>query len=193
MSPSRRSRYIALKAELRSLKLGDLTIDAYFSKIESIANILASFGSPISKGDIVNIALDGLPNKYELVSDIIIHQEPFLDLKIVSSILTTVEMQLKSRAQATSIDSSSSSPVVLLANSGNNNTRRSTGASEQMMALIQMQQAMLSQFGYNGTTPASVNQNLRPNANYSTTVGPAQPILGLTSPYGFSQLSYGQL
>ncbi|GKD73130.1 hypothetical protein Tco_1331412 [Tanacetum coccineum] len=102
-------------------------------------------------------------------------------------------MQLKSRAQATSIDSSSSSPVVLLANSGNNNTRRSTGASEQMMALIQMQQAMLSQFGYNGTTPASVNQNSPPTANYSTTVGLAQPILGLTSPPGFSQLSYGQL
>ncbi|GJU18914.1 ribonuclease H-like domain-containing protein [Tanacetum coccineum] len=33
---------IALKAELRFLKLGDLTIDAYFRKIESIAMVLTS-------------------------------------------------------------------------------------------------------------------------------------------------------
>ncbi|GJS92003.1 hypothetical protein Tco_0774639 [Tanacetum coccineum] len=49
---------VALKAELRSLKLDDLSIDAYFRKIESIARILASLGSPISKDDIVNIALE---------------------------------------------------------------------------------------------------------------------------------------
>nr|GEZ31493.1 hybrid signal transduction histidine kinase M [Tanacetum cinerariifolium] len=39
---NKRSRSIALKAELRSLKLGDLSTDAYFHKIESIATILAS-------------------------------------------------------------------------------------------------------------------------------------------------------
>ncbi|GKC26708.1 hypothetical protein Tco_1034002 [Tanacetum coccineum] len=117
------------KAQLRSLKLGDLTIDAYFHKIESIATILASLGSSISKDDIVYIALDGFPDKYEHVSDIIIHREPFPDLKKVRSMLTMTEMRLKSRAQATSIDSSSSSPMVLLANSGNNNTRHSTAAS----------------------------------------------------------------
>ncbi|GJR44320.1 ribonuclease H-like domain-containing protein [Tanacetum coccineum] len=50
-----------LKAELRSMKLGNLSIDAYFRKIEPIATILASLGSPISKDDIVNIVLDGLP------------------------------------------------------------------------------------------------------------------------------------
>ncbi|GJV52608.1 hybrid signal transduction histidine kinase M [Tanacetum coccineum] len=107
-----RSRSIALKAELRSLKLGDLTIDAYFRKIEPIATILASLGSPISKDDIVNIALDGFSDKYEHVSNIIIHRKPFPDLKMVHSMLTTTKMWLKSMAQATSLDSSSSSPMV---------------------------------------------------------------------------------
>ncbi|GJZ51329.1 ribonuclease H-like domain-containing protein [Tanacetum coccineum] len=110
---------------LRSMKLGDLSIDAYFRKIESIATILSSLGSPISNGDVVNIALDGLPDKYHYVSDIIIHRDPFPDLKTVCSMLTTVEMRLKSRAQATYVDSTSSSPMVLLANSGTN-TRCST-------------------------------------------------------------------
>ncbi|GJZ03536.1 hypothetical protein Tco_0536811 [Tanacetum coccineum] len=102
---NKRSRSIVLKAELRSLKLGDLNIDAYFRKIESIATILASLGSPITT-DIVNIAFDGLLGKYEHVSDIIIYWELFSDLKTVRSILTTAKMRLKSRAQTTSTDSS---------------------------------------------------------------------------------------
>ncbi|GJU18916.1 hypothetical protein Tco_1146882 [Tanacetum coccineum] len=39
---NKHTRSIALKAELRFLKLGDLTIDAYFRKIESIAMVLTS-------------------------------------------------------------------------------------------------------------------------------------------------------
>ncbi|GJT09199.1 hypothetical protein Tco_0843661 [Tanacetum coccineum] len=44
---NKHTRSIVLKAELRSLKLGDLSIDAYFCKIESIDTILTSLGSPI--------------------------------------------------------------------------------------------------------------------------------------------------
>nr|GEU98184.1 ribonuclease H-like domain-containing protein [Tanacetum cinerariifolium] len=107
-----------MKAELHSLKLGDLSIDAYFCKIEFIATISTSLGSHISNDDVVTIALEGFPDKYENVSNIIVHQEPFLDLKMVCSMLTTEEMLLKSRAQATSIDSTSFSSMVLLANLG---------------------------------------------------------------------------
>ncbi|GKB58091.1 hybrid signal transduction histidine kinase M [Tanacetum coccineum] len=78
---NKRTRTIALKAELRSLKLGDLSINAYFHKIESIATILTSLRSPISNDDVVAFALEGLPDKYENVSSIIVHREPFLDLK----------------------------------------------------------------------------------------------------------------
>nr|GEX97204.1 hybrid signal transduction histidine kinase M [Tanacetum cinerariifolium] len=129
-SYNKRSRSIALKGELRSLKLGYLSIDAYFCKIESIATILASLGLPIRKDDIFIIALDGLPDKYEHVFDIIIYREPFPDLKVVRSMLTTTEKRLKSTGQSTTLDTSSSSLMVLLANSGNNNARRSTGTLE---------------------------------------------------------------
>ncbi|GKB63572.1 hybrid signal transduction histidine kinase M [Tanacetum coccineum] len=61
---NKRTRSIGLKAELRSLKLGDLSIDAYFRKIESVATILTSLGSPISNDDVVTFALEGLPDKY---------------------------------------------------------------------------------------------------------------------------------
>ncbi|GJW26721.1 hypothetical protein Tco_0040532 [Tanacetum coccineum] len=95
---NKRSRTIALKAELRSLKLGDLSIDAYFRKIESIATILRSLISPITNDDV----------------------EPFPDLKTARSMLTTEEMRLKSKPQALPVDSSSSSPMILLAESSNN-------------------------------------------------------------------------
>ncbi|GJU70213.1 hybrid signal transduction histidine kinase M [Tanacetum coccineum] len=88
--------YIALKAELRSLKLGDLSTDGYFRKIMPIATILTSLGSHISNDDVVTIALEGLPDKYDNVSGIIVHREPFLDLKMVHFMLTTEEMRLKS-------------------------------------------------------------------------------------------------
>ena len=109
---NKRSRSIALKAELRSMKLGDLSIDAYFRKIENIAVVLSSLGSPISNNDVVNIALDGLPDKYQNVSDIIIHHEPFIDLKTVRSMLTTAEMCLESRVTTTYVEDTSSSPMV---------------------------------------------------------------------------------
>ncbi|GJS50322.1 hypothetical protein Tco_0600443 [Tanacetum coccineum] len=121
-------RSIALKAELRSLKLGDLSIDAYFCKIESMATILTSLESSISNDDVVTIALKG---KYQNVSGIIAHREPFLDLKTVHSMLITEEMQLKSRAQATSIHSSSTYPMILLTNSSNS-TRGSNVAPEKI-------------------------------------------------------------
>ncbi|GJY16477.1 hypothetical protein Tco_0386899 [Tanacetum coccineum] len=65
------------------------------------------------------------PEKYEHVSDIIIHQEPFPNLKTVRLMLTTTEIRLKSRAQVTSIDSSSSSPMV-------NGPSQNGGAIEQL-------------------------------------------------------------
>jgi hypothetical protein len=128
---NKRSRSIALKAELRTIKLGDLSIDAYFWKIENMATILSSLGSPISNDDIVTFALEGLPAKYDSVSTIIAHREVFPDLKMVRSMLTTEEMRLKTRAQDAIVDSTSSSPMVLVANSILN-SRRSINPNEKV-------------------------------------------------------------
>ncbi|GJV89094.1 hypothetical protein Tco_1533032 [Tanacetum coccineum] len=52
---NKRSRTNALKAELRSIKLGDLTMESYFRKIESIVTILASLDSKVNDEDVVGI------------------------------------------------------------------------------------------------------------------------------------------
>ncbi|GJY78838.1 hybrid signal transduction histidine kinase M [Tanacetum coccineum] len=243
---NKRTRSIALKAKLRSLKLCDLSIDAYFRKIEFIATILTSLRSYSSNDDMVTIALKGLPDKYDNVSGIIAHREPFSDLKTVHSMLTIEEMKLKSRAQATSIDSSSSSPMVLLTNSDNStrcsnialekvnkpcfnfnkgfchfcehckllhngvhgnpslwsisNTRSTTSLTtpnmtpQQMIDLIQSQQALLAKFRCIGNVTIGRSNlqgghtpNLQPVALHATNIRPAQ----FSPPQGFPSQQFG--
>ncbi|GJR23113.1 hypothetical protein Tco_0971640 [Tanacetum coccineum] len=145
------------------MKLGDLSIDAYFRKIESIVTILSSLGSPISNDDLVNIALDGLPKKYNHVSNNIIHREPFLDLKTVRSMLTTTEMRLKSQAQATHVDSTSSSPMVLLANSDSSSRRSQVVTDKGFVAVLTVLVTRASQSRQHGIT-RMFWQDLKDNA-----------------------------
>ncbi|GJU71830.1 ribonuclease H-like domain-containing protein [Tanacetum coccineum] len=111
-----------------SFTVGVTLTKTYFRKIESIATILISLGSPFTSEDVVTFALERLPEKYENVCGIITHWDPFPDLKTARSMLTTEEMRLKSKSQALPVDSSSSSPMVLMAESGN--TRRSSTTTQ---------------------------------------------------------------
>nr|GEV34340.1 ribonuclease H-like domain-containing protein [Tanacetum cinerariifolium] len=120
---NKRPRAMALKAKLRNLKLGDLFIDRYFQKIESIVSILNGLGSPLSNDDVVTFMLDGLPSTYDTIFTVIISREPFPDLKTVRSLLNTHEMRLKSKVQNPLVDATSASPMVLLAKS-NTSARR---------------------------------------------------------------------
>ncbi|GKB52294.1 hypothetical protein Tco_0903047 [Tanacetum coccineum] len=100
---NKRPRTMALKAELRYLKLGDLFID--------------------SNDDVVTFALEGYLSTYEMISTVIVSREPFSDLKMVRSLLTTHEMRLKSTVQNPHVDATFASPMVLLAKS-NTTARR---------------------------------------------------------------------
>ncbi|GJR36130.1 ribonuclease H-like domain-containing protein [Tanacetum coccineum] len=166
---NKRSRAVTLKADLRALTLGDMSIDAYFRKIESTATLLARLGAPISNDDLVSYALAGLPEKYDGVSLLIAHREPFPDLKTVRSMLTTEEMRLKSRPHTTFVDGSSSSPLALVTKSGSSNLRRSTV----------------------NTSSGKINKPCFNFASGYCRFGEhcpvTQPILGLTSPPGFTQ------
>nr|GEY80771.1 ribonuclease H-like domain-containing protein [Tanacetum cinerariifolium] len=107
-----------LKAELRSLKLGDLSMEAYFTKIEWIITIHASLDSPINDEDAIHYALEGLSDKYVQVCGILHHLGTFPDLKTARSMLITKEMQLKSKSLSLPMDSSPSSPMVIMSVTG---------------------------------------------------------------------------
>ncbi|GJR97776.1 ribonuclease H-like domain-containing protein [Tanacetum coccineum] len=133
---NKRTRTSILKTELRSIKLGDLSMEVYFQKIESIMTILASLDSPASDDDVVHYVIDGLPEKYNQVCGYMHYQNTFLDFKTVRSLLITEEMRLKSKSLVSPVDSSSSSPMVLLTESGTSRRPSNPQSGNSMDALL---------------------------------------------------------
>ena len=86
---NKRTKTIALRGELRVLDMGDLTVDAYFAKIESIATLLCDLGSPMDDEDIVTYTMNGLSDRFAHLSSSIAHRDPFPDLDTVRSMVTT--------------------------------------------------------------------------------------------------------
>ncbi|GKE93163.1 hypothetical protein Tco_1574258, partial [Tanacetum coccineum] len=148
------------------------SIDGYFRKIESIATILTNLGSLVSSEDVVNLALEGLPDKYDNVCGIIHHQEHFLNLKTARSMLTTEELLLKSKSQSLPVDSLSSSPMVLMAKSGITGSGSNTFAHSNVT----------------GGTTVPLVQNTTPVA-YHTNVSPTGFLPGLVQSHIYSPTS----
>ncbi|GJQ93669.1 ribonuclease H-like domain-containing protein [Tanacetum coccineum] len=110
---NKRSRTLALKTKLRSIQLGDLSMEAYFQKVDSLMTILASLDLPVSDEDVVHYVIAGLPGNYNQVCGYTHYQTTFPDLKTARSLLITKEMRLKSKSLALPVDSSSSSMVLV--------------------------------------------------------------------------------
>ncbi|GKA96685.1 ribonuclease H-like domain-containing protein [Tanacetum coccineum] len=121
---NKRSRTNTLKGELRSIKLGDQSMDSYFLKIDFIVNILTSLDARVNEEDVVHYALEGLPDTYNQVCDYMHWKDTFPDLKAVRSLLIAEEMRLKSKLLASPMDSST--PMVFVAGSSNNSRPSST-------------------------------------------------------------------
>ncbi|GJX30075.1 ribonuclease H-like domain-containing protein [Tanacetum coccineum] len=93
---NKRSRANTLKAELRSIKLEDQSMESYFQKIDSIVNVLTSLDARVNE-DVVHYAL--LPDTYN-------------------------QIRLKPKVLASPMDSSS--PMVCVTGSSNNSRPSST-------------------------------------------------------------------
>ncbi|XP_071712467.1 uncharacterized protein [Rutidosis leptorrhynchoides] len=110
------SKTMELTAELRGLVMGDESVEAYFRKIDRIANHLQNLGSTVEDKDLVMYAVNGLNGKYPHAAHIIIHRHPFPDFNIVRSMLLMEEMtsnrfdHLKNDAPA-----NPSNPIALIA------------------------------------------------------------------------------
>ncbi|GJR23456.1 ribonuclease H-like domain-containing protein [Tanacetum coccineum] len=61
---NKRMQTVALRGELMTLHIGDMTVDSYFGRIESIAALLTNLGSAIQDDDLVMYAINGLSDKY---------------------------------------------------------------------------------------------------------------------------------
>ncbi|GKC78089.1 hybrid signal transduction histidine kinase M [Tanacetum coccineum] len=128
------SRTMTLKVELRSIKLGDLSMETYFTKIKSIVTILTSLDSPVNDEDVVHYAIEGLFDKYDQVCGIMHHKYTFPGLKTARSMLITEEMSLKSKFLALPLDLSS--PMIHDPNAKHNETGGPKLSGNQMDELL---------------------------------------------------------
>nr|GEV61667.1 hybrid signal transduction histidine kinase M [Tanacetum cinerariifolium] len=121
---NKRSRTFAFKAELPPIKLGTLSMEAYFQMIDSLVTLLTSPGSIVNDEDVVHYKVEGLSEQYNQVCCYMHYQDTFPDLTTVRSLLITEKMQLKSKVDALLMDSSSS--MALMTESGNPRRSSST-------------------------------------------------------------------
>nr|GEV23834.1 hybrid signal transduction histidine kinase M [Tanacetum cinerariifolium] len=113
---NKEARAITLDGELRSIKLGSLTINAYCTKIKAMADRLANLGEKVSDKNLVMYALNGLDTRYKGIARLIRHSQPLPKFEIARNMLLLEESNLQEATdQANTYDSSSSSPTVLMA------------------------------------------------------------------------------
>nr|GEW61795.1 ribonuclease H-like domain-containing protein [Tanacetum cinerariifolium] len=172
---NKRSRTSSLKVELRSITLGDLSMDAYFGKIESLMTILASLDSLVNDEDVVHYVLEGLPDKYNQVCGYMHYKDIFSNLKTARSLLITEEMRLKCKDLALPVDFSS--PMVLMAKSCN--TRRSLPTTQVKSwrpcfnfakgacgSVICVVMCMMLMHGWEPSTPTRLSSSPRSPTHY---------------------------
>nr|GEW34703.1 hypothetical protein [Tanacetum cinerariifolium] len=163
---NKRTCCIALKAKLYSLKLGDLSIDAYYRKIESIDTILTSLGLPISIDDVVTIALEANSSNTIRHPTVVSGESNKPCSNFASGFCRFGDACKYMHGGVTNRGNSNTSPW-----SNNNScptsslTTPPTMTPEQIVALIQSQQALLAQLRYNGNINATA---LKSNANNPT-------------------------
>ncbi|PWA58914.1 hybrid signal transduction histidine kinase M [Artemisia annua] len=110
------ARAINLDNELRSIKIGKMSINEYCTKIKSMADRLKNLGTVVSEKDLVIYAVNGLDSRFATIVKIIRHREPLPTFETTRNMLLLDESSMHEEAGAfTTIESSSSSPTVLVA------------------------------------------------------------------------------
>ncbi|XP_071714044.1 uncharacterized protein [Rutidosis leptorrhynchoides] len=94
--------------------MGDLTVEQYFRKVDSIAAMLTNLGSTIASDELVTYAINGLNDRYPHATHIILHNKEFPDLDTVRSMITLEEMQLKRKTGMTETHGAPSAPTALI-------------------------------------------------------------------------------
>ncbi|GJS14376.1 hybrid signal transduction histidine kinase M, partial [Tanacetum coccineum] len=116
------ARAINLDNELRSIKIGKMTVNEYCTKIKSMANRLKNLDCQVSEKNLVIYAVNGLDSRFATLVEIIRHREPLPTFETVVTcyLLKGVKFNDDSGA-TTNFESSSSSPTVLMASNSSTN------------------------------------------------------------------------
>ncbi|GKE51187.1 hypothetical protein Tco_1486343 [Tanacetum coccineum] len=105
---------INLDNELRTIKIGKMTVNEYCTKIQSMENRLKNLDCQVSEKNLVIYAVNGLDSRFATLAEIIRHREPLPTFERVRYMLLLKESSFNDDSGATtSFEGSSPSPTVL--------------------------------------------------------------------------------
>ncbi|GKD24593.1 ribonuclease H-like domain-containing protein [Tanacetum coccineum] len=169
------ARAINLDNELRSIKIGKMTVNEYCTKIQAMENRLKNLNCEVSEKNMVIFAVNDLDSRLATLAEIIRHREPLPMFKTVRNMLFLKESSFNDDSTSTTFESSSSSPTILMASSspdtkglnprnnnqrtivGQNNWGTSFGSSPNNQAYVWPIHVTFdeNQFPYKSMTPSS--------------------------------------
>ncbi|GKB80915.1 hybrid signal transduction histidine kinase M [Tanacetum coccineum] len=116
------ARAINLDNELRSIKIGKMTVNEYCTKIRSMSDRLINLGCVVSDKNLVIYTINGLDSRFATLVEIIRNRETFPSFENVRTMLLLKDSSFNNDSgSSTDFSSSSSSPTVLLASNQSNN------------------------------------------------------------------------
>nr|GEU76496.1 ribonuclease H-like domain-containing protein [Tanacetum cinerariifolium] len=109
------NRAINLDNELHFIKIGSMTVNAYCTKIRSMAGRLKNLGCDISDKNLVVYTVNGLDSHFATLVDIIRHRETLPSFETTNNMFLLKESSFKDDTRTSStFDDSSSSPTALV-------------------------------------------------------------------------------
>nr|GEX99288.1 ribonuclease H-like domain-containing protein [Tanacetum cinerariifolium] len=109
------NRAINLNSELRSIKIGTMTVNEYCTKIRSMADRLKNLVCDVSDKNLVMYIVNGLDTRFATLVDIIRHRETLPSFETTRTMLLLKESSFKDDTRTSStFDGNSSSPTALV-------------------------------------------------------------------------------
>ena len=121
---NKENRALQLENELRTITIGDLSVQEYCRKRKSLSDLLANVDSPVTDRQLFMHCLNGLNDKFDGIHNVIRHRSPFPSFHTARSMLLAEEERLNKHVKpAIAHSDTTSSPNVLLVDTNSNSSR----------------------------------------------------------------------
>lgn len=110
---NKEARAIQLDHDLRTTEIGDRSVHDYCQTLKSISDLLSNLDAPVPDRTLVMYLLNGLNEKFDNITNVIKHKEPFPTFYDAKSMLLNDETRLKRCQKAPATTDNGSSSTVL--------------------------------------------------------------------------------
>lgn len=121
---NKEARAIQLDHDLRTTEIGDRSVQEYCQTLKSISDLLANLDAAVPDRTLVMYLINGLNEKYDNITNVIRHKEPFPTFDTAKTMLLNEETRLKKGNKTPTTSGNASSSTVLTASTEKPQTQR---------------------------------------------------------------------